>query len=514
MFVQTECFLPKGQVGSPHGGNNQEDCQLPRRAPEEQGTVLMQLGQIVPSLVEIVLAQGEFERATLMGRLESTAERIDTVLADATRRGDTGELLQFSVHIDDLRGRAVTLFAGKDLPLEVPRLSSRETIHLATDLWELRERFWRMLYEVPFVQTAVLGFLERASAGGGHVSRHLFAPRRLWIDGDSAARDRMLKERATSAMSQVHSVRCMLKENGDQRIDRAIADILISVPLIPEKNLELMKEYRSRRHRVSPNGADSYCELGLPCDNEPAFFEQLSYLEARYLRVRNYLVLANSGLSISRVRRFDLGKGIAEDLRQAAFVGLVSSIERFDPTIGFALSTNAESWIRKEAIDACRQEENALSVPRDRQIALFHFRNAGDDDGKIKELVKTGVVHADEVSDFAALSRPVRRLSEPLSRQSQSGSLGETIADEKASSVDVNLRQEDARGIVADLLRRIPASERDVVVLSFGLNGFERHTDTQIAERLKLSKEVVRGRRARALNILKIRVLGLSEVEL
>jgi RNA polymerase sigma factor (sigma-70 family) len=355
----------------------------------------------------------------------------------------------------------------------------------------------------------VLEVVERALQGERRMSRTLFAPRRLLVDGDTAGRDLLLKDRAVAALAHVRSVEGGVSE--PNTLLSAIAETLISIPLPPEKNLVLMGEYKRRYQTAGVESGEGRQTLGLPENNPAEYHEELLFREARYLRIRNYLVMANAGLTHSQSRRFIGGRDDGDDIRQSGFVGLVESVERFDASVGFAFSTSARSWIEKELHDARGKGGEVVSVPRAKRKEFSLYRSAEGDVSKIAALVADGLLAAADVSAFATLTRPVRRLNSPLSQQSEERSLSDIIADDKVAEVDSRLRNDDTRGSVDGLLRELCPTEREIVTLAFGLNGLERHSDAEIAERLNVKKSFVRARKERALHLLQRRARGLEQ---
>jgi RNA polymerase sigma factor (sigma-70 family) len=68
---------------------------------------------------------------------------------------------------------------------------------------------------------------------------------------------------------------------------------------------------------------------------------------------RDEMIVSNLGLVHHIARRLKRPSGMAyEDLAQEGAIGLIRAVDRFDPTLGFALSTYAHSWIYRACIAA------------------------------------------------------------------------------------------------------------------------------------------------------------------
>lgn len=72
------------------------------------------------------------------------------------------------------------------------------------------------------------------------------------------------------------------------------------------------------------------------------------YKKTHSIRLRNEVVMANEELVWYCVNRYTSGIASREDMFQAGIVGLINAIERFDPSLGYQLSTFALPYIQNE----------------------------------------------------------------------------------------------------------------------------------------------------------------------
>jgi RNA polymerase sigma-B factor len=91
----------------------------------------------------------------------------------------------------------------------------------------------------------------------------------------------------------------------------------------------------------------------------------IAYRQSPSVHVRNKLVRLNMGL----VRK--IAHRVArqctepyEDLEQCGYLGLISAIERFDPTQGCAFSSFAVPYIRGEILHFLRDRAHSVKIPR------------------------------------------------------------------------------------------------------------------------------------------------------
>lgn len=72
------------------------------------------------------------------------------------------------------------------------------------------------------------------------------------------------------------------------------------------------------------------------------------YRMTHSVKLRNEVVMENEELVWYCVNRYTSGVATREDMFQAGIVGLINAIERFDPSLGYQLSTFALPYIQNE----------------------------------------------------------------------------------------------------------------------------------------------------------------------
>jgi RNA polymerase sigma-B factor len=91
----------------------------------------------------------------------------------------------------------------------------------------------------------------------------------------------------------------------------------------------------------------------------------VAYRQKPSVQLRNRLVRLNMGLVRKVAHR--LAHQCAEpyeDLEQCGYLGLITAIERFDPSQGFAFSSFAVPYIRGEILHFLRDRANSVRIPR------------------------------------------------------------------------------------------------------------------------------------------------------
>ncbi len=91
----------------------------------------------------------------------------------------------------------------------------------------------------------------------------------------------------------------------------------------------------------------------------------MAYRQNPSVQLRNRLVKLNLGLVRKVAHR--LAHQCAEpyeDLEQCGYMGLITAIERFDPSQGYAFSSFAVPYIRGEILHFLRDRANTVRIPR------------------------------------------------------------------------------------------------------------------------------------------------------
>ena len=228
---------------------------------------------------------------------------------------------------------------------------------------------------------------------------------------------------------------------------------------------------------------------------------------------RDALVRANLRLVTANVGRYR-GLGLDPmDLAGEGNLGLIRAAETFRAAYGTRFSTHAVRLIRQAIRRAVQTRGTLVRVPtnlrtplrwrREREAALTQElgREPGPAELARALAISRGLARREEaaLAASAVITQDVGDVDEARVRPS-------SIAEAEA-------REETARlaGRLAGLLRAIPAREREVVALRFGLGGAEHPLTLEAAGReLGVTRERVRQIEARALDRLRVAARGLG----
>jgi RNA polymerase primary sigma factor len=224
---------------------------------------------------------------------------------------------------------------------------------------------------------------------------------------------------------------------------------------------------------------------------------------------RNRMIRSNLRLVISIAKRYvNLGVPLS-DLIEEGNIGLMKSVDKFDPNKGFRFSTYAAWWIKQGISRAIIDQGKMIRVPVYMNEEILKYKKVIERlTHKLKrkprfgEIAKRMGLPVEKVRDLENAIAKMSSLDAPIGEDGD-GQVKDLIEDQSLSGPDEHLElffnRERAR-IFLDML-----SERERVILDrrFGLTDGNTHTLAEIAKELGISRERVR--QVEAATIKKIR---------
>jgi RNA polymerase sigma-B factor len=236
----------------------------------------------------------------------------------------------------------------------------------------------------------------------------------------------------------------------------------------------------SRRPRAAPAPGR------IPAAEADRIFRE--FLVTRDPQLRERLVHAHLGLAGSLASRFSSRQESGDDLHQAALLGLLHAIDRFDPTRGVQFTTFAWATISGELKRHFRDRTWAVRVPRRVQElylvtaeAMDALTNTLGRSPTVAEVAERIGASAEDVVE-ALEARSAYRLASidtPVNESDGEGGAGMQLGDD-----DPGFGLVDERAALASLINELPPRERQIIHLRFN----EELTQAEIAERVGVSQ--------------------------
>lgn len=479
----------------------------------------------VPTLAEIVSATTRDQQTKIKADLHEAVSFYSA--AAGTGVGNPAERKGVKALVkgaSDLLARATELYrAGPEALSKVGRLDRRQTTELFTKLFQAREEFWKELHAVPFV--ARQRVRELTDFVGGTCPPGLMFHARS--DTRTSAELRAAAKACVESFSKLER-----KSSGDVLALKrcGIPEMLVRLPPVPELLLERGSEVKRRTERLIELEARMLCRNGSlsskQAERDPSYGEyqllrqdlgggalharqQLSVLEASrrpYQALKDYLYLANIGLSRSFRSREVEQYARKQDLYQGAALGLLKAIERYAPESGNSFSTCASNWVRQSLDEARRLSGSVVVIPAHMTPAFLTIRGAAsgaNDEQLMQEVSSYYGIDRSTLDSLARLSRGFVSLENSQRDSDVEGRQGDMLEDPSSDIFFSRIFEKGEIDQALAALDQLSPRYRAVVRARLGLENGQATSLADLARSMGVTKERARQIYIRALEKLR-----------
>ncbi len=213
---------------------------------------------------------------------------------------------------------------------------------------------------------------------------------------------------------------------------------------------------------------------------------------------KNELIKANLRFVVSIAKKYQTSGISLLDLINEGNLGLIKAAEKFDPDRGYHFISYAVWWIRQSIMLAISQKSSLIRLPLNRtadlqKIERVHkkLENKFGREPSANEIAEELEMDNEEINHLRNITQDFVSLDTTLG-DSDDTTILDMIVDSKADSPDEHVFEESLLNSLNEVLDTLTESEKEILSMRYGLNGYTPMSLQQIGDKFNLSKERIR----------------------